>query len=366
MEKNENIYICKIKNIYKDKDSRVYYLDCLRIFCSFFVILIHVSAYYYYNSALGSYNFKISYYYNFLSRFSVPNFFMISGAVFLSRDLSCEIIFNKYIKNIFIHLILWSIIYSLIDKNFWTLNIKKKLFIIIKGPYHLWYLFAAIGLYISIPFLREITKNVQLLKHFIFLEIIILFIIPDYIYLFSHYSKDIYNLLKYLVSVFNLNALSTNHFYFIFGHYLNKKKSEKNTIRIIIYIIGIISLIFTSIIIYNFSIKKNKKLNHNDYSNYLNIFFLSISIFLFFKNNCGDLTFNKKQSRIIQNIAKLTFGIYLIHPLIIKTIVEKTHFFKLSIDKIFLIPMLNIFIFLLSLIISIIIKKLPLISKYLI
>ena len=365
MKKNENIYICKIKNFYKDKDSRIYYFDYLRIFCSFFVILIHVSAYDYYHSALNSYNWKISYYYNALSRFSVPNFFMISGALFLNRDLSYGVIFNKYIKNIFIHLILWSIIYSLNDKNFWTLNIKKKLFLIIKGHYHLWYLFATIGIYISIPFLREIAKNAKLLNYFISSHLIILFIIPNYIYLFSHYSKDIYNLLNYIISVSNLNKLSTNLFYFTFGHYLNKKKSEKNCIRIIIYIIGFISLIFTSIITYNFAFKKNKKINHFSF-NYLNIFFLSISIFLFFKNNINNITFNKKHSKIIQNTAKLTYGIYLIHPLIIKTIVENTHFFRLSIEKIFLIPMLNIFIFLFSLIISIIIKKLPLISKYLI
>lgn len=290
---------------------------------------------------------------------------MISGALFLNRDLSYPIIFNKYIKNIFIHLILWSIIYSFNDKNFWTLNIKKKLFLIIKGHYHLWYLFEAIKIYASIPFLREIVENQQLLKYFISLQIITLFIIPNYIYLFSHYSKDIYDVLKYLISVFNLNILSINHFYFTFGHYLNKKKSEKNTIRIIIYIIGFISLIFTSIITYNFALKKNKKMNHNS-PDYLNIFFLSISIFLFFKNNFNNLIFNKKQSKIIPNIAKLTFGIYLIHPLIIETIIENTHFFELSIDKIFLIPMLNVLIFLLSLIISILIKKLPLISKYLI
>ena len=220
MKKVENINLCKTKRINKDKDSRIHYLDYLRIICSFFVILNHVSANYYYNSSLNSYIWKISYYYKALSRFSVPNFFMISGAIFLNRDLSFKIIFIKYIKNILVHLILWSIIYSLINKNFSSLNIKKKLFEIIKGHYHLWYLYTTIGIYITIPFLREIAKNEQLFKYFLYLYFIITFIIPNYTYLLSYYSKDIYELLKYLNSVFHLSILSVYNFYFVIGHYL--------------------------------------------------------------------------------------------------------------------------------------------------
>ena len=363
MKKDENNYLCKKKNIYKEKNSRIYYLDYLRIFCSFFVILIHVSANYYNKSALNSYNWKISYYYNRLSRFSVSNFFMISGALFLNRNLTYKIIFTKYIKNIFIHLILWSIIYSLININLSTLNIKMKLLEIIKGHYHLWYLYATIGIYIITPFLREIAKNELLLKYFIFLYFVILFVIPNYIYLL-YYSKDIYQLLQYLNSVFRLNTLSVNIFYFIIGHYLNKKKTEKK-IRIFFYIIGFTSFIFTSIIAYNFAIIKKQKMKHFS-SIYFDIFFVSISVFIFFKDNFNNLKINKKQNNIVQYISKLTFGIYLIHPLIMETIVQYLNLFNLHINIIFLIPMLNIFIFLLSLIISIIIKNIPFIGNYLI
>lgn len=359
MVNDENIYLYKINNKYKEKDSRIYYLDYLRIFCSFFVILIHISSRYYIHSALNSYNWRISFFYVGLTIFSVPNFFMISGAVFLNRDLSYKIIFNKYIKNIFVHLILWSIIYSLFNKNFSKLNIKMKLFQILKGHYHLWYLFATIRIYIIIPFLREITKNEQLLKYFLSLYFIISFIIPNFIYLFSHYSKYIYELIKYINSALQLNTLSVNTFYFTIGHYLNKM--EKKNIRIIIYILGFIGFIFDSTITYNFAIIKKQKFNHYR-SIYLNTFFASISIFLFFKNNFNNLKFTKKLNKIISNIAKLTFGIYLIHPLIMETIVKNLNLFSLSINIIFLIPIINIFVFLSSLIISFLIKKIPLIG----
>ena len=129
MEKGKNIFISmETKKFNKIiNDSRIYYIDYLRIICSFLVILIHVSSQYYYRFDINSYEFKIAYYYNGFSRFSVPNFFMISGALFLNKDLSFKIIFNKYIKRIFIHILLWSIIYAFININLKELNIKKKL-----------------------------------------------------------------------------------------------------------------------------------------------------------------------------------------------------------------------------------------------
>lgn len=112
--KNNYISLNEKKLNSKNYNSRFYYFDYLRIICSFSVILLHVCAQYYYHLDINSFKFKIAYYYNGFSRFSVPNFFMISGAIFLNKDLSLKIIFNKYIKRIFIHLLLWSIIYGVI------------------------------------------------------------------------------------------------------------------------------------------------------------------------------------------------------------------------------------------------------------
>ena len=354
------------KSFYKIKNGiRIYYFDYLKILCSFCVIIIHVCAEFTSKSNINSYKWKISYYYNGISRFSVPNFFMISGALFLDRDLSFKTIFNKYVKRIYIHLLLWSIIYSLINIRLAKLNIKKTIFQIIKGHYHLWYLFSTIGLYIMSPFLREITKNKKLLKSFIISFFFIIFIIPNYIYLLSYYSKDTFNLLNYIYSILTINNLSSNKFYFIFGYYLYKKKEIKYEIKIIIYILGLMGIIFTTIISYNFSIIKNKKIFHTNF-NYLNIFFYSISIFIFFKSTFDNKKINKKNTNIFQKIGKFTFGIYLIHPLILENIICKLRLNYLRINYIFLIPMINLVIFLLSLIIVIILNKIPIIGNYLI
>jgi len=363
MDKNQNENIIldgKFKN-----NLRIDYFDYLKILCSFCVILIHVCAEYTSKYNINSYKWKISYYYNGFSRFSVPNFFMISGALFLNRDLSFKKIVNKYIKRIYIHLLLWSIIYSLINIKLKKLNIKKKIFQIIKGHYHLWYLFSTMGLYIISPFFREIAKNKTLLESFLIIYFFFIFIIPNYIYLLSYYSKDTFNLLNYIYSNLTINNLSNKNFYFILGYYLYKKKEIKYEIKIIIYILGLMGLIFTTILSYNLAILKKKKINHFN-SNYLNIFFTSISIFMFFKSNFDNNKINKEKKNIFQKISKFTFGIYLIHPLIIENIINKLHFHYLRINIILLIPMINTIIFLFSLIMVIILNKIPIIGKYLI
>lgn len=344
------------------KKQRLFYIDYLRIICCFFVILIHVAVEYH-GFNINSHEWKIVYFYEGISRFSVPVFFMISGTLFLGRELSFKIIIRKYIKNILIHLLFWSTIYSFADSNTQKRDIKKKIIQIIKGHYHLWYLFAIMGLYIVIPFNREIIKNEKIVNYLIFFNTIVVFIIPNYIHIICNYSNDLCKLSNYLFSVINLNTLTVNNFYFILGYFLNIKKGIKKKIIIIIYINGLIGLIFTTKISYNFSIIKKKKIMYFS-PNCLNIFFYAIGIFLFFKNHFNWLI--KLKKGIIQKLAKYTFGIYLIHPLVIEKTMKTHNIFKFNLNVIFLIPIINLIIFLVSLIICIILNNIPLIGKYLI
>lgn len=83
---NKNIISMDIlsinKNNLSEKKIRINFYDNLRIISSFAVIMIHVSAHYYYKCNINSLNWKITLYFDGLSRFSVPIFFMISGDFF--------------------------------------------------------------------------------------------------------------------------------------------------------------------------------------------------------------------------------------------------------------------------------------------
>lgn len=339
------------------------YFYFLRIISSFSVVLIHVTDQYYYLAKINSYNFKISFFYSGISRFGVPVFFMISGALFLSRDISFKTMYLKYIKNIFIRLIFWSFIYSISNTQLSKKNIKKIFFAFIGSHYHLWFLFSIIGLYMLVPFLREITKKNELIKMFILLSLIFSFIIPSFIIFLSYYSNEISLRLKYIYIWLNLNYISGNIFYFMLGYYINNINDMIIVQKIFIYIVGLFGVYFTIGLSYKIALK-NKK-NRFFSPRHLNIAAYSAMIFLFIKNLFNNDKFHTKYN-FSKIISKNTFGIYLIHPLILENKELKIFEKALSIKLIFRIPLITFLTYLSSLFISIIIKYIPLIGNYLI
>ena len=190
---NSNILVSYNNIIENDlKKIRFYYFDILRIVSSFSVVLIHTSAKH--NKLnINSNNWKIAFYYNGISRFGVPVFFMMSGALFLNKDISFRQICNNYIRRLLTKLIIWSFIYSIYRINLSKKNLPKITLAFFSGNYHLWlgigFLDVIIELYLVTPFLREIIKK-DLLKAFIKLSFIFTFIIPN-IYEFISYFPQI-------------------------------------------------------------------------------------------------------------------------------------------------------------------------------
>ena len=68
-------------------------------------------------------NWKIAFYYNGISRFKIPVFFMMSGTLFLNKDISFRQIFNNYIRRLLTKLIFWSFIYSI-----YRIHLSKKIY----------------------------------------------------------------------------------------------------------------------------------------------------------------------------------------------------------------------------------------------
>ena len=232
-----------------------------------------------------------------------------------------------------------------------------------KGHYHLWYLKTTIGLYMIVPFLRVIIKKDYLLEVFLLLSFLFNFVIPIFSSFLFSYSKKYYDLFKNFENSLKLNFIKGYIFYYIFGFYINRILIINKYIRICIYIFGIIGLVFTTKIAYIIEIKQGKKTAYNSPFN-INILLYTQSIFIFFKIYFNNLKLIKIQ--VIKLISKSTFGIYLIHPLIIKILRKNNKYIKLNLDIIYRIPYLSIIVFIISLLISIFLKFIPFIGKYLI
>ena len=352
------------KNGKRLRDNRIIYFDYLRILATLAVIMIHVVSACWNKAPLRSTSWLILTGYDGIVRWAVPIFVMISGALFLdnSKKLSMKDLYGKYILRIVTAFLLWSSVYALWD----VIKAKKDVsyFInhLITGEMHMWFLFMIAGLYILTPVIRKIVESENIMKYFLIVIFISASVIPVVFKELAHFNSTYVDALQ--------EAYNDMHFYmplgyvgyFIVGYYLANKKLSKK-MQNIIYILGIIGTVLTIVLVI---VNSNEKGNPQGfYYNYLtpNVVMQSISVFVFAKYKLSKIKLGYKSRRIIFALSKYSFGVYLVHIVIRKSL-QIYDINALSFPEIISVPVLTIAIFVLSLIISVVLNKIPFVKKY--
>lgn len=344
----------------KIKKERIIYLDILRIISCISIIAIHVAAHNYDTTTPSSYEWNVFNIYQSATRWAGPMFMLISGAIFLdnNREISIKKIYTKNILKLIITAIFWATFYEMMD--IFVMNIKSarglKVFItnvISLNKYHLWYLRMMIGLYIITPVLRKITADRKTTEYFLIVQLFFTSIIPSLL-LIPGMSK-----FKDLFSDINLNFGYIS--YFVLGYYLSIKEFSGKT-RKAIYGLGILGFVVTVVgcAVYSNYLNKPYKL----YMQYLPTMLLeTIGIFVFVKNCKFNIT--TRTNKMINLLVKNTLGIYLIH-VFVKECLEKIGLTSLSFNPMISVPVIVLIIFVISLMISITIKHIPILKKYIV
>ena len=138
--------------------------------------------------------------------------------------------------------------------------------------------------------------------------------------------------------------------YFILGFYLNKFVKCRNWISYLLILIGIGITFFAT---YYFSHKNNAFYDY--FYEYLSINTLLVSSGVFMLSIKVEII-NSKIKLIVSKLNECSFGIYLIHPLVIKIFVL-LGFFKYTVNPLIDILILSLACFLLSFIVVFVIKK---------
>lgn len=155
----------------KERNSN---LDLLRIISCFAVILIHTN-YYFFKDELYHPNLGMTYIVesliNIITRFSVPVFIMISGALNLSKEINKDIsyLYKKSIRKIFLPVLIAMIpmffieVLStfLIEKNILE-SIGISFYKVFIGEFfNLWYMYMLVGLYLLTPFIIRLKETIS-------------------------------------------------------------------------------------------------------------------------------------------------------------------------------------------------------------
>lgn len=349
--------------------NRTLYFDILRILATFAVIFLH-SACASWDKDNFNFDWNVQNIYDSAVRWCVPVFVMISGALFLNpeKHISIKKLYSKNIVRIITAFFLWGTIYSVY--NYFIFNDHNLIGFVLNifyGPFHFWFLFMIVGVYITIPVLRQISQNKTIVQYFLVLAFVFTFILPLLLSTISKLlpsiiskSEGIISLIFYYYEHFDLKLFAGYSGYFLLGHYLNRYNVKRLKL---IYLIGVVSFALivcgaiTSYYIYG-------TLNNPLYG-YLTPFvmFEAIAVFLFVKNLAPKIKFSANAINMITKISNICFGIYLVHILVLWTLSYfglKTTSFNIVIS----VPIISILVFVLSLLVSSGLYKIPFCRKY--
>lgn len=307
------------------RNNRIVYVDMLRILSIVAVIVLHYTAEVLTNTNdFNSSAWWISNGFNSISRFAVPVFFMISGAMMLRTNIrSYREFYAKRVIPLLISLLTWSLIYGLYNQYYIIRSSMNAYEFVIdfgfrlltdRNYVHLWFLYAIIAIYMTVPLISKFIRSCSErdLRYYL-----LLWFIVSIAYRFI--SDAVFRATEQYINIPIMNIPFFMGFlgYFILGHYLfhyDLPGRAKN----LLYNLGIVSFFLTPVATY-FASMHSGVLDEMFYGNYsITVFFMSVGLFIFFKEKEPRLSesVNHKVQKLIGSISKASFSIYLIHLLV--------------------------------------------------
>lgn len=344
--------------------NRIFYLDALRALACLCVIMIHASGSFVVKD-YGSFDFWIGDLFDSVSRVGIPLFVMISGALMLDENYSYS---PQKIKGHIVKMIgffvFWSALYCVWNdvvqplRHDTPVSLGQIVRDFITGPYHFWFIYLIIGLYLIVPLLRLWVKkeNKRYIQYFLILSMIFCFIIPQIINIDKNYS-GVFSEASESIGGFHLEYLAGYTMYYMLGWYLNTFEIRR---RKLVYLLGALGLAATFFGTYILSVTAGRSSLMYD-NLHITIAAQSAAVFVFFKEK---LTGAEKNSRFISAVSKYSLGIYAVHIFILENLLLPI-LLRFNIDSAILqIPILFVLTLLLSLLVTAILSRIPYLKRF--
>jgi surface polysaccharide O-acyltransferase-like enzyme len=293
-------------------------------------------------------------FYNALSRFGVPVFVMITGALMLHRDYELGDFFKKRFSRILGPFLFWSLVYvaySWYNEDIaftgdtWA-NIRLVLHQLKYGSsYHLWYVYMLIGLYFFIPIIGKFVRNAteKEIVYFLIVWIAVMMISQPYLARFNP-QVDMHYFAGYAG-------------YLVLGHYLAFKKLALKHQALWFGLLFLVSfaVIFVGTYLMDVHINGLSTLMYEPVSP--TIVLLSSSVFMLFRTKMPKVPPFIK--RAWSFAGSYVFGIYLCHALILYLLDDFLGLTYAFCTPLVSIPLTALVCFVLSLLLVYVISKIP-------
>ena len=245
----------------------------------------------------------------------IPVYVMISGRFFLDpeRQLPFSQI-RKAIGRLIPAFVVWNVVYQtyyILTDSYVGLNWKGILSQALIGPYHFWYLYMIAGLYLISPFLRRITEDKGLSEYFIGLFFLFM-LLTKYAVLVPFAGPTLSSMLDSMGMKFVMGYSG----YYVLGYYLHRYPLSGKQERWL-YICGAALLLLGAGANTVCSVREGAYTERfTGYTN-PNTIIAAAAVYTLFTKRIRRVSFSEKAVGLISTLSEYSFGVYLIHGLIL-------------------------------------------------
>lgn len=306
-------------------NKKLLYPEVMRIIAIVAVCTQHVTS-----QALGelefwSPNWQMIQAMHVLVQWCVPLFLMVSGIFLLdpAREITMKKIYRVYISRMLLAIVIMVPVHEfvlnavcehqcIIDWEFWKEILRTLLYS--DGSAVYWYLYMMIGLYIYLPLYRALTRSLKDDEYLYLL--IMIFIGISCISRIHRLGIESLEPIYIFFRKLKLHKMFRHGFYFMLGYYLSRHEIPAK-LRYGIYGIAMVALGISLHFTRNISIDNGKYVEVWTSDSSPAQVFAVIAIFALIKQLAAKVKENSCLYRIFMLLGSLSFGVYLIHNMII-------------------------------------------------
>lgn len=248
-------------------------------------------------------------------------------------------------------------------------DIKSRIVNFVHGYYHMWFILMIIGLYLCIPIINMIVQSKEACKVFLILAFVFAFLLPEINTILHDFGVRIVIITDAIfesIDNMRMNIVLGFPSLFILGYYLKNDMFNfilKKKIRFIIYIAGFFGAMFTAFMTSWISLRTAQPCSNYYDSFSVNVLMQSIALFVLFKN----LKLNSvKMNYYISVFSKCTFGVYLIHPLVMELLQLVFALDTFIFNPIMSVLLISLIVFVISFVLSLLLNKIPFLRRYIV
>lgn len=339
-----------------DRKKQIAYFQWLRIFAAAAVVLMHTEGSIWPDIDFQTTQWRVLTAWDSLVRWPVPVFLMITGALFLPRKTPLSAVLKRYIPRVAAAFFFWSGVCVLYD---WSRGDRDGLLLrFVTGHYHLWYLPFLCGVYLTLPFLQRIVTDDKLSRQLLAVSFVIGIGLP--------WLGDLAALCCPGWSGLVASLKNSLHFTFFFdllgvlllGHELNRRELTGKQ-RHLLYLAGILGAALTFPLTIWASGRAGTQSSLFCQITAPTTLCTAAAIFVFTKRRLTRLP------KIAAGLAECSFGIYLVHAPILDFLTDRG-IHALAGDPVWTVPVLAAAVFVLSWAVTAVLRRIPLVGRYLV